>query len=48
MRNDDVRIGLVIPLQGSTGIFGPSCEAVASTAVREINRDGFAFGYPNF
>ena len=40
MRNDDVRIGLVIPLQGSTGIFGPSCEAVASIAVREINRDG--------
>ena len=40
MRNDDVRIGLVIPLQGSTGIFGPSCEAVAATAVREINRTG--------
>ena len=40
MRNDDVRIGLVIPLQGSTGIFGPSCEAVAATALREINRTG--------
>ncbi|MGQ1838184.1 substrate-binding domain-containing protein [Kocuria turfanensis] len=40
MRNDDVRIGLVIPLQGSTGIFGPSCEAVADTAVREINAEG--------
>jgi urea transport system substrate-binding protein len=40
MRGDDVRIGLVIPLQGATGIFGPSCEAVADTALREINRTG--------
>ena len=37
MRNDDVRIGLVIPLQGSTGIFGPSCEAVATTARTDVN-----------
>jgi urea transport system substrate-binding protein len=40
MRNDDVRIGLVIPLQGSTGIYGPSCEAVANTALKEINQTG--------
>lgn len=40
MRNDEVRIGLVVPLQGATGIFGPSCEAVAATAVREINAEG--------
>lgn len=40
MRNDEVRIGLVIPLQGSTGLFGPSCEAVAATAAREINTEG--------
>ncbi|WP_369133394.1 substrate-binding domain-containing protein [Modestobacter sp. I12A-02662] len=33
-------MGLVVPLQGPAGIFGPSCEAVAATAVREINRDG--------
>lgn len=36
-RQDEVRIALVIPLQGPAGIFGPSCEAVATTAVRLIN-----------
>lgn len=36
----DVRVGLVVPLQGPAGIFGPSCEAVAATALEEINRDG--------
>jgi ABC-type branched-subunit amino acid transport system substrate-binding protein len=34
------RIGLVVPLQGPAGIFGPSCEAVAATAVRLINGSG--------
>lgn len=34
------RIGLVIPLQGPAGIFGPSCEAVAATALRMINGSG--------
>lgn len=35
-----VRIGLVVPLQGPAGIFGPSCEAVAATAVRAVNDAG--------
>lgn len=36
-RRDEVRVALVIPLQGPADIFGPSCEAVAATAVRLIN-----------
>ena len=32
-----VNVGLVVPLQGSAGIFGPSCEACADLAVAEIN-----------
>ena len=38
--DDDVRVGLVVPLQGPAGILGPSCEAVADTAVRAINEAG--------
>ncbi|WNV73820.1 substrate-binding domain-containing protein [Geodermatophilus sp. DSM 44513] len=34
------RIALVVPLQGPAGIFGPSCEAVAATAVRAVNDTG--------
>jgi urea transport system substrate-binding protein len=34
------RVGLVVPLQGPAGLFGPSCEAVAATAVRSINDAG--------
>ena len=40
MKEHGVRVGLVIPLQGPAGLFGPSCEAVAETAVRRINRSG--------
>ena len=36
------RIGLVVPLQGPAGIFGPSCEAVAATAVAALNETGIA------
>ncbi|HET7328711.1 MAG TPA: substrate-binding domain-containing protein [Nocardioidaceae bacterium] len=35
-----MRIGLVVPLQGPAGIFGPSCEAVAATAVAQLNETG--------
>ncbi|QDB79407.1 hypothetical protein FE251_08520 [Georgenia wutianyii] len=38
--DDDVRVALVVPLQGPAGILGPSCEAVAATAVRAVNEDG--------
>ncbi len=36
-RQDEISIALVVPLQGPAGIFGPSCEAVADTALRLIN-----------
>lgn len=32
-----LRIGLAIPLQGPGGIFGPSCEAVATLAATHLN-----------
>ena len=32
-----VNVALVVPLHGSAGIFGPSCEACAELAVAEIN-----------
>lgn len=39
-----VRIGLLVPLQGPAGIFGPSCELCAELAVHEINGDGGVLG----
>lgn len=33
------RIALIVPQQGPSGIFGPSCEAAARLAVAEINAD---------
>ncbi|WP_293788087.1 substrate-binding domain-containing protein [uncultured Aeromicrobium sp.] len=38
-RQETIRVALVIPLQGPAGIFGPSCEAVADTALRLINEE---------
>lgn len=35
-----MRIGLVVPLRGPAGIFGPSCEAAAATAVAQQNMSG--------
>jgi ABC-type branched-subunit amino acid transport system substrate-binding protein len=35
--NDAINVALVIPLQGSAGIFGPSCEHCAQLAAAEIN-----------
>ncbi|MCZ4498200.1 MAG: regulatory protein [Marmoricola sp.] len=41
VRPDVVRVALVVPLQGPTGIYGPSCLACAELAVEELNqRDG--------
>ena len=39
-----LHVGLVIPLQGPAGMFGPSCEASAALAVEEINADSGALG----
>lgn len=39
-----MKIGLVIPMQGPAGLWGPSCEASAALAAMEINRDGGILG----
>lgn len=36
-RTSTIDLGLVIPLQGPAGIFGPSCEACARLAAEELN-----------
>lgn len=38
------RLGVVIPLGGSAGIFGPSCQAAAELAVDELNRSTGVLG----
>ncbi len=43
---DTIHVGLVIPLQGPAGIFGPSCEASASLAVEEVNTGCGVLGRP--
>jgi ABC-type branched-subunit amino acid transport system substrate-binding protein len=37
-------VAMVIPLNGSAGIFGPSCELCAQLAAEEINAEGGALG----
>src|SRR3712207_3649638 len=39
-----LHVGLVIPLQGPAGMFGPSCEASAALAAEEINADSGVLG----
>jgi len=40
---DAIKIAFVVPLQGPTGIYGPSCLACADLAVEQLNeRDGIA------
>lgn len=39
---ESLHVGLIVPLQGPAGIFGPSCEAVAATAAARINETGIA------
>lgn len=41
-----IRVGLLIPLSGSAGIWGPSCEASARMAATEINDAGGILGRP--
>lgn len=36
--------GLVVPIQGPAGIFGPSCELCAQLAVEEVNASGGVLG----
>ncbi|OLL20343.1 MULTISPECIES: substrate-binding domain-containing protein [unclassified Rhodococcus (in: high G+C Gram-positive bacteria)] len=40
MMSRSYRIGLVIPLRGPGGIYGPSCEAVANLAAATLNDNG--------
>ncbi|GAB7005506.1 substrate-binding domain-containing protein [Nocardioides sp. AN3] len=43
MHPDTLRVALVVPQQGPTGIYGPSCLACAELAVEQLNaRDGIA------
>lgn len=39
-----LRVGLLIPLQGPAGMFGPSCELCAQLAVQQINDEGGLLG----
>jgi urea transport system substrate-binding protein len=41
---ETLQVGLVIPLQGPAGMFGPSCEASARLAVEEINSGSGVLG----
>lgn len=36
-RDDDLAVALVLPFQGSAGMFGPSCQASARLAIEELN-----------
>ncbi len=37
---DEYRIGMLIPMSGAAGLWGPSCLACATLAAEEWNRDG--------
>jgi urea transport system substrate-binding protein len=41
-----VDVALLIPLHGSAGIYGPSCELCAEMAAEEVNADGGVLGRP--
>ncbi|MFD7841622.1 substrate-binding domain-containing protein [Nocardia sp. NPDC059764] len=45
-RRATVDLALVVPMSGSAGIFGPSCEACAALAVEDINAMGGILGRP--
>lgn len=36
-RGDDLVVALVLPFQGPTGLYGPSCEVSAQLAIEELN-----------
>jgi ABC-type branched-subunit amino acid transport system substrate-binding protein len=38
------RVGMIVPLEGSAGIFGPSCQAVAELAAAEFNEENGVLG----
>jgi len=39
-----IEVALLIPLHGSAGIYGPSCELCAQLAAEEVNADGGVLG----
>ncbi|MBW4818778.1 substrate-binding domain-containing protein [Rhodococcus qingshengii] len=41
---DQLRLGLILPMSGPSGIFGPSCQASAEYAISEINSGGGILG----
>jgi urea transport system substrate-binding protein len=44
IRDETLDVGLVIPIHGSAGIFGPSCELCAQLAMEEVNAAGGVLG----
>lgn len=43
-RHQEYRVALVVPLQGSEGMFGPSCELCGRLAARRVNERGGVLG----
>lgn len=44
--SDPVRVAFVVPMQGPTGIFGPSCQACGELAVEHLNQRSGIGGRP--
>jgi urea transport system substrate-binding protein len=44
VRASDLTIGMVVPLQGPAGLFGPSCEAMSELVVGDLNAAGGILG----
>lgn len=42
--SEELAVGMVLPLQGPAGIFGPSCEAVTDVAMDRLNDAGGILG----
>jgi ABC-type branched-subunit amino acid transport system substrate-binding protein len=43
-RSPDFTIAMVVPLQGTAGLFGPSCEAMSDLVVHDLNEAGGILG----
>lgn len=43
-RDAEWRLGMVVPLQGPAGLFGPSCEAVGELVAHDLNAAGGVLG----
>ena len=41
-----MKIGLLIPLQGAAGLWGPSCDSCARLAMADLNAGSGVLGEP--